>query len=79
MFISFSGQKYWEVGDSVIQSNYPGCPAKVIEVKEERYKDTLYVIEIDAKGHPEAYDENGDPEEVKYCSYTAKRLEILGN
>lgn len=79
MFISFDGHKYFQVGDEVIQAAYPGCPAKIIEVIEQRHKGTIYIIEIDAKGHPEAYDENGEPEVVKYCRYTTATLVALGN
>lgn len=75
----YGDNKYWEVGDSVIQSNYPGCPAIVIAVEEIRHQGTFYQIQIDATGHPEAFDENGEPQNIKFCRYSIEYLESLGN
>lgn len=65
----FCDRMYFEVGDSVNQNNYPGCPAKVIEVID-RFQVTHYRLQIDATGHPEAIDENGEPQTVKYAVYS---------
>ena len=76
----YDGISYYEVGDSVIQDHYPGCPAKVYEIVDERFKSgrtTLYRIKIDATGHPEATDENGEPETVKWALITREGLDHL--
>jgi hypothetical protein len=71
----FCGVRYFEVGDVVHQDAYPGCPAVVIEVIELRDDETRYRLRIDARGHPEAIDENGDPEPIKYSALPKRDLE----
>ena len=71
---------YYEVGDEVIQDSYPGCPAVIDEIEDTQFRNgqTIYYrIKIDATGHPEAFDENGEPENIKYCGATRERLDLL--
>lgn len=64
----FGDTTYYEIGDAVEQNAYPGCPAVVTEVSAKTFCDLghLYTIKIDAEGHPEAFDENGEPETIKW-------------
>jgi Large polyvalent protein associated domain 39 len=55
---------YFEPGAIVNQSQYPGQPAKVTKVLDEGPGSeftNMYEIEIDVEGHPEGFDENGNP------------------
>ena len=70
----FTDKVYYEVGDKVEQAAYPGCPATVIKVDESGLT-TMYHIEIDATGHPQAFDENGDPETVKFTFADQEAME----
>lgn len=60
---------YYEIGDVVAQPAYPGHLGKVVEINENHGSQdgTTYRVEIDVSGTPEAFDENGDPQPIKYA------------
>jgi N12 class adenine-specific DNA methylase len=69
---------YFRPGAKVEQSAYPGQPAKVVDVKESSNgEETLYLVEIDVRGHPEAIDENGDRVDTKQSWIRADELNRL--
>jgi len=65
---------YFQVGERVDQTAYPGQHATVVEIKEERDKVTKYRVEIDVRGHPEGVDENGDAVDTKYAWFSDEAL-----
>ncbi len=61
------GRVYFPIGYKfTCPSGYAGCPGEIVEVLSLHHADSHYRVKIDATGHPEAYDENGDPEPVKF-------------
>lgn len=66
--------KYFEVGDCVNQGAYPGYPAVVVEVIGQRFGQESYRLRIVVEGSPEAFDENGEPETVKFSTVTQEEL-----
>lgn len=71
------GHIYYELGDSIVQDAYPGCPATIVEVLEESQRQTLYRVDIDTSNEPEATDENGDHESLKHTLVRQDTMERL--
>lgn len=60
------GRNYYELGDSVVQDAYPGCPATIIKIDENfTINHIAYWVRIDTTDCLEAEDENGDHENSK--------------
>ena len=51
---------YFYPGAEVVQSNFAGAPAKVVDVKQKRGEEAYYVLEVDVSNHPDGVDDNGD-------------------
>ena len=51
---------YFYPGAEVIQADFAGAPAKVVDVEERRGQPTLYKLEVDVSNHPDGVDDNGD-------------------
>ncbi|MFZ4654137.1 MAG: PLxRFG domain-containing protein [Methylococcaceae bacterium] len=72
---------YFEPGAVVNQDNYPGRPAKVVEVINEPTMSQFtnsYIVEIDVEGDPEGgFDENGNPRKTTTAYMSDKRLNDL--
>lgn len=68
---------YFGPGSEVVQNNYSGSPAKVVEVLEEQNEQPGYILEIDTSNNPEAVDENGNQINTKRAYITAKELNRL--
>jgi len=68
---------YFGPGAEVVQNNYSGSPAKVVEVLEEQNEQPGYILEIDTSNNPEAVDENGNQINTKRAYVTAEELNRL--
>ena len=68
---------YFKPGAVVNQNSFPGNPAKVVEVIEQKHKPTLYKIEVDTSKEPEAVDENGNQINTSYTTLTDEQLNRL--
>lgn len=67
MFIA-CGRKYYEVGDSVDQTAYPGCPSVIVAIEERKGPDgweQWATIDIDTTNEPDAMDENWEHQNKK--------------
>jgi len=51
---------YFYPGAEVVQADFAGAPAKVVDVEERRGQPTLYKLEVDVSNHPDGVDDNGD-------------------
>ena len=51
---------YFYPGAEVVQADFAGAPAKVVDVEEKRGQPTLYKLEVDVSKHPDGVDDNGD-------------------
>ena len=51
---------YFYPGAEVVQSDYAGAPAKVIEAIDLPQGGTKYKLEVDVSNHPDGVDDNGD-------------------
>ena len=68
---------YFKPGAVVNQNAYPGNPAKVVEVIEQKNQPTLYRLEVDTSKEPEAVDENGNQINKSYTTVTDEQLNLL--
>lgn len=51
---------YFYPGAEVVQADFAGAPAKVVDVEERRGQPTLYKLEVDVSNHPDGVDDNGE-------------------
>ena len=56
---------YFYPGAEVVQSDFAGAPAKVVDVEERRGQPTLYKLEVDVSKHPDGVDDNGEKVDTK--------------
>jgi len=76
---SFDGKPWthFYLGAKVVQSNYAGAPAKVIEAIDLPQGGTRYKLEVDVSKHPDGVDDNGDRVNTKTMLITDNELNRL--
>ena len=77
---TYSGYKYFEEGDSVIQDSYEGCPAIVASVTNAddlSPHGDIYILEVDTSNYPEALDDDGNQIQMMFARVNQRHLNSL--